>query len=376
VSIYGPCVDPARSIFISWFRSLDIPEGENYIILGDFNFYRSLENRNRSGGNFQDTLIFNEAIDHLGLVELPLKGRGFTWSNMQADPLLEQLDWFFTSVNWTTNFPNTLVTPLARPTSDHVSCRISIGTRIPKSNVFRFENYWASHGSFLSTVESSWNKCTASLNNSVSVISAKFKRLRYDLRQWSKGLSNIKLLIENCNKVIKYLDTIEEFRSLFNPEWNLRNIIKKKLCSLLENQAQYWKQRNTVNRIKYGDECTKYFHSMATVNYRRNLIAQVQDDYGVSLIQHEDKANYFWCSFKNRMGISNKVTMEFDLSSLVPVSSGDVLDNLVAPILRSKVDNIIKRMPADKALGPDGFNGVFYQKMLAHNQRRYLQTFL
>jgi hypothetical protein len=257
-----------------------------------------------------------------------------------------------------------------------VLCRISIGTRIPKSNVFRFENYWASHGSFLSTVESSWNKCTASLNNSVSVISAKFKRLRYDLRQWSKGLSNIKLLIENCNKVIKYLDTIEEFRSLFNPEWNLRNIIKKKLCSLLENQAQYWKQRNTVNRIKYGDECTKYFHSMATVNYRRNLIAQVQDDYGVSLIQHEDKANYFWCSFKNRMGISNKVTMEFDLSSLVPVSSGDVLDNLVAPILRFEVDNIIKRMPADKAPGPDGFNGVFIKKMLAHNQRRYLQTFL
>jgi hypothetical protein len=61
---------------------------------------------------------------------------------------------------------------------------------------------------------------------------------------------------------------------------------------------------------------------------------------------------------------------------LVPVSSGVVLDNLVAPILRSEVDNIIKRMPADKALGPDGFNGVFYQKMLAHNQRRYLQTFL
>jgi hypothetical protein len=76
------------------------------------------------------------------------------------------------------------------------------------------------------------------------------------------------------------------------------------------------------------------------------------------------------------MGISNKVTMEFDLSSLVPVSSGDVLDNLVAPILRFEVDNIIKRMPADKAPGPDGFNGVFIKKMLAHNQRRYLQTFL
>jgi hypothetical protein len=104
-------LEPARSLFISWLRNLDIQEEENWLILGDFNFYRSLENRNKNGGNFQDTLIFNDMIDYLGLVELPLKGRGFTWSNMQADPLLEQLDWFFTSVNWTIEFPDTMVFP-------------------------------------------------------------------------------------------------------------------------------------------------------------------------------------------------------------------------------------------------------------------------
>jgi hypothetical protein len=92
-------LEPFHSAFISWFCNLDIQDNINWILMGDFNFYRSLENRNRSGGNFQDTQIFNEAIDHLSLVELPLKGRAFTWSNMQANPLLEQLDWFFTSVN-------------------------------------------------------------------------------------------------------------------------------------------------------------------------------------------------------------------------------------------------------------------------------------
>ena len=40
----------------------------------------------------QDTLLFNDVIGHLGLIELPLKGRSFTWSNMHQDPLLEQLD--------------------------------------------------------------------------------------------------------------------------------------------------------------------------------------------------------------------------------------------------------------------------------------------
>lgn len=91
-TVYGPCLEPARSTFVSWLRNLDIQDGMNWILLGNFNFYRSLENRNRGGGNFQDTQTVNDVIDHLGLVELPLKGRAFTWSNMQEIPLLEQLD--------------------------------------------------------------------------------------------------------------------------------------------------------------------------------------------------------------------------------------------------------------------------------------------
>jgi hypothetical protein len=62
---------------------------------------------------------------------------------MQMDPLLEQLDWFFTSPNWTIDFPDTEVLALAKITSDHVPCKISISTRIPKANIFRFENFWA-----------------------------------------------------------------------------------------------------------------------------------------------------------------------------------------------------------------------------------------
>jgi hypothetical protein len=97
------------------------------------------------------------------------------------------------------------------------------------------------------------------------------------------------------------MDTVEQFRPLFNPEWNLRIIIKKQLSNLLIQQTQYWKQRHTVNRIKFGDDCTKFFHSMATVNYRRNLITQIQDDYGVTLIQHEEKANHLWCASSKMM---------------------------------------------------------------------------
>jgi hypothetical protein len=151
-TVYGPCEEPARSEFVSWFRGHDIDDSENWIFLGDFNFYRSLNNRNRPGGNLADTFVFNDAIGHLGLVELPLKGRAYTWSNMQSDPLLEQLDWFFTSPNWTVDYPNTEVLPLAKITSDHLPCQIVISTRIPRANIFRFENFWAEQNDFIDTV--------------------------------------------------------------------------------------------------------------------------------------------------------------------------------------------------------------------------------
>ena len=71
-SVYGPCQDPARTEFVHWLKSHTITSDENWLFLGDFNFYRSLEDRNKLGGNVLDTLIFNDVIGHLGLVELPL----------------------------------------------------------------------------------------------------------------------------------------------------------------------------------------------------------------------------------------------------------------------------------------------------------------
>jgi endonuclease/exonuclease/phosphatase family metal-dependent hydrolase len=125
--------------------------------MSDFNFYRSLESRNREAGNMHDIITFNEVLSNLGLLEIPLKGRNFTWSNMQHEPLLDQLDWCFTSVNWISDYPNTLILPLAKITSDHVPCAVQIGTNVPKVNVFRFETHWTDQPGFLEVVESAWN---------------------------------------------------------------------------------------------------------------------------------------------------------------------------------------------------------------------------
>lgn len=46
-SVYGPCTGTDGEEFIQWFASLEVEEKENWIFMGDFNFYRALTDRNR-----------------------------------------------------------------------------------------------------------------------------------------------------------------------------------------------------------------------------------------------------------------------------------------------------------------------------------------
>jgi hypothetical protein len=211
------------------------------MFIGDFNFYRSLNNRNKQGGNMNDVFVFNEIISNLGLQEIPLKGRKYTWSNMQQEPLLEQIDWCFTSTNWISLYPNTLLLPMAKPTSDHIPCMVQIDTTIPKAGVFRFENFWVEQPDFLDLVQNTWNT-EISASNSMTRISAKFKLLGKTLKKWSKSISKINNLIAQCNEVLAIMDKLEEQRPLFIQERNFRDILKKHILNLLKFQKEYWKR--------------------------------------------------------------------------------------------------------------------------------------
>jgi hypothetical protein len=207
-------------------------EDMDWLVFGDFNFMRKLSDMNKPGGDVNDMLLSSVAISNLGLIELPLKGRKFTWSNMQQDPLLERLDWFFTSRTWTLAYPSTFVFTLVKPTSDHVPCVIAIGTKIPRSRIFRFENYWLEHSVFKQIVQNIWN-IPVGFSDSAKRIKAKFKNLRRGLKLWAKNLPCLKHQIQKTNDVIELLDIIEAMRSLSIDEWNLRDILKSHVITLL-----------------------------------------------------------------------------------------------------------------------------------------------
>jgi exonuclease III len=150
-NIYVPCATPGKREFLSWFKNVHMPDSTNWLLVGDFNLYRSPADRNKPGGDHTEMYLFNEAVSALGLIELHIKGRRFTWTNKQFAPLLERLDWFFTSANWTITYPTTFACPLVMETSDHVPSPSP--PLFPREVFFLFENFWLDHYDFMTVVQ-------------------------------------------------------------------------------------------------------------------------------------------------------------------------------------------------------------------------------
>jgi len=183
--------------FATWLMNLETESYENWVLGSDFNLIRNPKNRNKLGGDLGEMNLFNDLISNLDLVEIPFSGRSFNLSNMQVDPLLVKLDWVFTSSSWTSTFPATFIQPLSRPISDHIPFLLQIGSRVPRSRMFRFENFWIQHPGFLEIVSLHWNN-SPFVGNAAKNLSSRLKHVRAGLKSWSKNLSSLNKLIYNC----------------------------------------------------------------------------------------------------------------------------------------------------------------------------------
>lgn len=235
---------------------------------------------------------------------------------------------------------------------------IHIGSNIPKSKLFRFEDYWVQHPRFLETVTLHWNSSPVYANSAKNV-SSKLKQVRSGLRMWSKNLSNLNKLIYNSNWILLLMDGLEEQRALSVLESAFRRLVKNHLATLLESKRLYWKQRNTVGWVTLGDENSSFFHTMATISHKRNFIVSVTTPDGTCVTEHEQKANIFWETYKQRLGCTEYHSMEYDLDTILQSHS---LDHLDTDFSQQEIEAVIRGLSNSYAPGPDGFNGMFIKK--------------
>jgi endonuclease/exonuclease/phosphatase family metal-dependent hydrolase len=123
---------------------------------GDFNLMRAPRDKSNDNFNLSEATLFNNFINSLGLLVIPLLDRQFTWSNQQIPPIMAHLDRVLVNPEWSLALPDSTLTSSARPTSDHIPLHLEVSSKAPRSTIFRFENAWLSHSSFPAIITSNW----------------------------------------------------------------------------------------------------------------------------------------------------------------------------------------------------------------------------
>ena len=155
-NVYAPSQRDLKMAFLDELKLIEPPPQSPWLLIGDFNITRFPYKRNNNNFRRSEADAFNDTIDQLALLELPLLDREFTWSNKRQAPTLIRLDRVLINLAWDAIFPNSHLTSLTRFISDHVPLLVTVSTSIPSSRIFRFERFWTSFPKCADVVRECW----------------------------------------------------------------------------------------------------------------------------------------------------------------------------------------------------------------------------
>jgi hypothetical protein len=127
------------------------------------------------------------------------------------------------------------------------------------------------------------------------------------------------------------------------------------------------KQRARLAHIKAADAHSKLFFLQANGRKRKNFIQKLVTPEGM-VYSHLDKQQHIVDHFSDHFGqpVERTHTLNWELLGLQRLQ----LISLEEPFSDDETHVVIIDLTSDKAPGPDGFIGVFFQICLGHYQVR------
>jgi hypothetical protein len=131
------------------------------------------------------------------------------------------------------------------------------------------------------------------------------------------------------------------------------------------------KQCARIANIKEGDANTKFFHMRVNAHRGKNHIQRLKHNQGW-VTEHNAKEEIVSNHFNSILGTRAPRHNDFNWDELnLPTVD---LHSLGDPFTEAEVKNAIDQMPIDKAPGPDGYTGGFFQEVLGHHQGRSYES--
>ena len=292
----------------------------------------------------------------------PLKGK-FTWTNKRVVPghVAARLDRFLVHSSFLSMGLLASSKILPHCTSDHKPILLELAIEQDLGPIpFRFSQLWIQHDDFLQTVANSWN--AQSKGSSSFIWETKIKRLKIDLKDWSRRITSPISKREQAQAELESHQTHMDSSPALDYNLRKEEYLQKNYFSACRIEEDYWRQKSRILWLLSGDKNTKYFHKQAEARKNYKVVSEInfegeliKDFVGIKKAAMETFKELFTAPIEDPIDISSHPL------DLVPHLIKTEENNfLTAPITMDEVKDALSIMKPDSALGPDGFKTIFF----------------
>jgi hypothetical protein len=333
--------------------------GTPWCVGGDFNVTQFPSKRSGAEHFTPGMTDFSEFIFSLGLMDIPLEGGKFTWSNNRETPAMSRIDRFLYLGEWEDRYPTVVQKRLPKVLSDHFPIMLESGKFMRGKRPFRFEIMWLQAEGFGEMVRGWWD--SYQFDGSPSFILAKkLKALKMDLKKWNEEVfGHVGHKRNQLMAQLNQLDVLVEDRPLSEEEQLRKESIKAEIKrnALLEEIC--WRQKSRTLWLREGDKYTRFFHRLANSHRRHNSISTLLVN-GELTSEPDAIAECITQFYQNLFTEVDCRWPSLDGLDFYLLSVEDAA-GLEKPFEEDEVLGVVHGFVGDKAPGPDGFPMAFFQ---------------
>lgn len=324
---------------------------------GDWNVISTLQDKNRQGSVTQAMRNFNKFMSDFNLVDLPLCGAKYTWSNYQDPPTCTRIDRFLLNSKWDNYFPGTTQSVKPRPVSDHSPLLSSteMGDSGPRPN--KFEIMWLEDKELPKLMKEWWDNLTFT-GNPGFIFCKKLMAIKEYLKRWNKDcFGRVDQVMQDLLVNIKNMDGKEAEGTTTEEDRILRVNLKSDYCkwALLEDKRK--KQKAKDHWLQEGDKNTSYFHMIANGRRIHNNIGCLKLDG--ELTEDRGRIAQHLKDFYEELYKEEDHNRPFMEEVQFAILNREECQSLEAPITEVEIKAAIKEMARNRSPGPDGFQWSF-----------------
>ncbi|XP_020970175.1 uncharacterized protein LOC110268393 [Arachis ipaensis] len=336
-------------------------KGEPQLFIGDFNDILSQEEKIGLHPKPQSQVReFRKFVDMNYLMDLDIKGGRFTWFGNPRNGFItrERIDRALVNWEWRVLYQQASLKALPAISSDHCPLVLDINQvqKIDKS--FKFEAFWTDHEECEDIVRKGWEKEDVQ-GCAWKGITTRMENCKEELRKWSRR--TIKRADKEIHKLKEELKKLQD-SDLTQEKQEKTQQIKENIATLWKQEEKYWGQRARLKWLKWGDKNTSFFHATTIQRRGRNRIEKLRNEAGSWIEDRKEIMKHIEERFDALFTSSNNTNCESVIRN-IPVRVTESMNReLISEVTEEEIRKAVFSMGSLKAPGPDGLNGLFYQK--------------